>query len=746
MSAEAPRTLPGSDGNSRQWFGTTLLRFLRDEFKDSPGRKLGALRLFIGTMAIALVSETLLRPPHVAAVAITISLGLNPRANAGQSLELGLRMFGYLVVMAGLCIFSLALAGNEPWLLMPWSFAVMALALFHSRYIGQPTAIATWYSLVVLYSAATPQQNIYTALWVIPIMGGLGVGIWTLVQLAVKPQDPQRLLDTAIVGHLATVETVIAARLADHAGGAGRTERTRLSAPGNFAATLELLRHTQIVHPALRRKHNAYVRLLVEIDGLRRIAVWLDQSLPGEHRAQPMSPRKLDAYRRLRTACEALRLCVEESRDVSAQTLALLPDPAADFATGQPIPSLPTAMAASFRRIAEAIAAIHAQTPTRALVEPDTGAGEEKPALPAWLGYEFWAANIDTVQYGIKFSLGAILCALIVQALAWPGIETAILTCLVVAQTSLGADYRQSLLRFSGAALGGLCAYAYALAAQPAIDTIVGFAFATAPVFALAAWIAAGSPRIAYMGKQIGYSFAIFVLHDLGPVTDLYLLRDRVLGIFLGIAVMGVLDYALWPRRSISLARNRTASALQALAAFTARPADAYPLREKMLALRITADKNLASAQDFVGHAALEPDATIASTSREREALSELIRDASDLSGLLLIRRRYRALGGVAFGDYPNTLRGHALAFDSGLAGALNRAAMVLQGREPGLGSEAIAELHRRLERGSAEHHAVDRLSAEPAMAWELRRMLDRQIVAIVERIERRATYLSPHS
>jgi len=732
----------GLGGASRRWFGTTLWRFLREELEDSPGRRLAALRLFIGALAIAILSQTLLKPPHVAAVAVTIGLGLNPRANTGQSLEMGARMFGYLAVMAALSVVSLALAGNDPWLLLPWSFAVMTLALFHSRYTGQPTTIATWYSLVVLYSAATPSDNIYTALWVIPIMGGMGSGIWTLVQWTVKPQDPGRILVAEVVEHLAKVEHVLTERLADQEAPPRRRRQpvsSPAAGPGAFARSFELLRHTLLVHPALRAQRDASVRLLVEIDGLRRIAAWLDQTLSEAHRARPMSPRKLASYRRLHTACEMLRAGIAASRDVSGPVLNILAPE--ESGPDQRIPSLPMAMAASLRRIARALAAVHGHAAEQPLIEADTAA--DRPALPVWLGYDFWAANIDTVQYAIKFSLGAILCALAVQALAWPGIDTAILTCLVVAQTSLGADYRRSLLRFSGALLGGLCAYAYAILAQPAIDTIVGFAFATSPVFAIAAWVAAGSPRIAYMGKQIGYSFAIFVLHDLGPVTDLYLLRDRVLGILLGITVMGVLDYALWPRRSIGLARNRVAAALRSLAEFTARPADEYPLRETMLALRLSADKHLEAAQTLIGHAVLEPDARTQAQSQRRAELGALVRDAGELSDLLLIRRRYRTLGGIPFGTYPEPVRRHITAFDAALSAALKNAAEALQRESRIETNEAIGESQARLERISAEHHAVDRLPEEPARAWALRRTLDRQIVAMVERIVHRVGHLS---
>jgi len=155
-----------------------------------------------------------------------------------------------------------------------------------------------------------------------------------------------------------------------------------------------------------------------------------------------------------------------------------------------------------------------------------------------------------------------------VESLGWPAINTAIPTCLVAAQTSLGATtgYQYCVCRRgSGWALRLLLCTGIPVATRYYRRLCAG----NDPVWAIAAWISAGSDRIAYLGRQLGFSFALFILHDFGPVTDLYLPRDRVIGILLGIIVMGVLDYALWPRRSIVLARHHSAAALHTLAKFT---------------------------------------------------------------------------------------------------------------------------------------------------------------------------------
>ncbi len=727
----------GHPGHGRFWFGTGLAQFLSAELKDFPGRRVAAARLFAVSLIIALVSQSLHVPP-LGALSILICLSYDAYANAGQSLAFGLRQLYYLLITVLIAVLTLVLAGNDPWLLLSLSFVIMALALFHARLIAWPTGIALWYSIPVLYSPTTPDANIHSALWNIPIIGVLGLGSWTLVHLSIKPQDPRRLLFAAIAEQLAAVEAIFSGRLAD-AGVPGQHKTAHKTAgPGQFGKLQALLGHAELLHPSMRRRHETYLDLLQEIDGLRQLAVWLDQSLAADYRKQAISPEKLDVYLAMRQACSSLRQGFADRREL-AEPIGLLLDEAIlqRYAqTGHP--SLMTAFWRALQRIATLIDELHrdaAQRPPKA-VETDEELAQWRPA---WLGYEFWATHVDSLQYGIKFSLGAILCMLIVQGLDWPDINTAIPTCLVAAQTSLGADYRLSLLRITGAAIGGLCAYFYVLVLQSQFDTVIGFALATIPFWALAAWITAGSDRIAYLGRQLGFSFALFVLHDFGAVTDLYLPRDRVIGILLGLVVMGVLDYALWPRRSNLLARQHCSAALRHLAKFTARLPDPGHLLSYTLPLRLAAEKDLAAAQDLLAHAVLEPDARLPAKAHERTALRAVIRDADRLSALLQVRKRYRLLSGQQFGQFPSELQQHSRAFDSALSLALEQTAEWLQG-ERGYDVRQASERQAQLKQSYIEHHRIDSLPADWALEWELRFMLDEQITALIEGLHKSAT------
>jgi hypothetical protein len=214
--------------------------------------------------------------------------------------------------------------------------------------------------------------------------------------------------------------------------------------------------------------------------------------------------------------------------------------------------------------------------------------------------------------------------------------------------------------------------------------------------------------------------------------------RDRVIGIFLGIIVMGILDYALWPRRSIALARHHSTAALHTLAKFTSWLPDAGLMLKSHLPLRLSAEKDLAAAQGLVAHAILEPDARLTGKVKERQALTAVIEDASNLSGLLQIRRRYRLLSGPQFSSFPDELLQHSRAFDAALTSALENAASVLQGEQQETRAE-VADIHALLKQRYTEHHRIDSLPIDLAMEWELRFRLDQQIMELVEQIQKKA-------
>ena len=83
----------------------------------------------------------------------------------------------------------------------------------------------------------------------------------------------------------------------------------------------------------------------------------------------------------------------------------------------------------------------------------------------------------------------------------------------------------------------------------PHMESIVSLAFLTAAGAALAGWVAAGSERISYAGLQIALAFFMCIFQGFAPDTDFNTIRNRVVGIVLGITVTSIIFYSLWPER-----------------------------------------------------------------------------------------------------------------------------------------------------------------------------------------------------
>ncbi|MCT9937726.1 FUSC family protein [Klebsiella pneumoniae] len=166
----------------------------------------------------------------------------------------------------------------------------------------------------------------------------------------------------------------------------------------------------------------------------------------------------------------------------------------------------------------------------------------------------------------------------------WQGLHTIMLSCVIVAQPGLGATMQKTWLRIGGALLASLLALLLIVFVQPWTDSLTGLLAMSLPVLALAAWIAAGSERIAYAGIQIGFTFALAFLSWFAPLTNLTELRDRVLGILLGVLVSSIVHLYLWPDSEAPQLKTRLAALYRRLADCLAAPKEAVPLAPLLVA------------------------------------------------------------------------------------------------------------------------------------------------------------------
>lgn len=187
-------------------------------------------------------------------------------------------------------------------------------------------------------------------------------------------------------------------------------------------------------------------------------------------------------------------------------------------------------------------------------------------------------SNPAYLHFALKTLLATLLCYVFYTAADWQGIHTIMLSCVIVAQPGLGATMQKTLLRIVGALLATLIALLLIVFVQPWTDSLIGLLAMTLPVFALAAWIAAGSERISYAGIQIGFTFALAFLSWFGPLSNLTELRDRVIGILLGVLISSIIHLYLWPDSEAPQLKARLAQLYSQLAETLAAPDDEVKL------------------------------------------------------------------------------------------------------------------------------------------------------------------------
>lgn len=198
-------------------------------------------------------------------------------------------------------------------------------------------------------------------------------------------------------------------------------------------------------------------------------------------------------------------------------------------------------------------------------------------------------SNPEHLKFALRGTLAASLSYFIFNSLFWPGISTAVTTCLLTALSTVGASHQKQFLRFTGALVGGLL---IEMGAQifilPNIDSIGAFAVLIAVVAALSAWIATSSPRLSYFGVQIVVAFYLINLQEFKIQTSLAVARDRVVGILLGLLMMWLAFDLLWSTPAGVEMRRAFITALRLLAQLAREPVskDAAVAIERRFALR----------------------------------------------------------------------------------------------------------------------------------------------------------------
>jgi len=303
--------------------------------------------------------------------------------------------------------------------------------------------------------------------------------------------------------------------------------------------------------------------------------------------------------------------------------------------------------------------------------------------------------NPEYVHFAVKGALAGFICYLIFTLAAYPGIYTAVITCVVCSLSTVGASLQKGILRFTGAAVGGVLGLISLMYIFPQLDSLGGFWFPFGASMALAAYVTCGSPRISYCGFQICLAFCKCVLQTYGTYTELRVVRDRLIGIALGLVVFGIINSRLWPVTALGNMRAKLASILRTLAKLASLPDTDkdHGLRlTEAYALRLKVYQNFGAVSELLESSKFESGAE----RRERlEAISNTAQ-ALFLHQLAIIQHR----SDLWPSSVPESLRAASARFRTTLAGVLMNLGDRVEGKPerpmPDLPS-ALAELEKAI-------------------------------------------------
>lgn len=177
------------------------------------------------------------------------------------------------------------------------------------------------------------------------------------------------------------------------------------------------------------------------------------------------------------------------------------------------------------------------------------------------------------LHHALKTTAAAAICYLFYSLLDWPEIHTALLTCYIVSLGTAAETVEKLSLRIAGCLVGAAAGVSMILLVMPMLQSIEALLMVVFLGALLSAWVAAGSPRIAYAGFQMAFAFFLCVIQGSGPAFDLAVARDRVIGILIGNLVVYMIFTNLWPlsvSRRIDKALAELLRRLGAMARMTA--------------------------------------------------------------------------------------------------------------------------------------------------------------------------------
>lgn len=575
-----------------------LWLFLKKEFAPFPGRLQAVIRILLCIAIVITVSMTLQIPFLTLSIIIVF---FTAKENTVLTRLSGMILLIGATISLVLSLLLIKLTINDPMFRILGACFIAFGGVYFMR-ASKLGAMGFVVALVVFYSQSfvdlydNPYPVVKSILWVW-VAVAYPITITIIINFVLFPPHPSKLLETEM--HQQLNEIYIRLEAYGH----------QKIAPQIKFGMLEQKIQTLHRHLTLAGNSDPFIiknkaRYLMRITALNRLyaaSIRLSQ-LPFD----TLSPQQYRLIHQLRKSCSLIRLVIKSKKNFTSPYSFEL-----DALGGS----------AQDSTLKEMVYAIEVFASADRLSQKDLPKiPQEEMAKP----FKDTALHQIYMQFAFKTVLSATLCYVLYNSLQWPGIHTAVLTCFILAQPSLGAIVHKGITRIIGCALGSIVSLVCTVFITPHLEHITGLLLLTLPIVAIGTWVAVGSERTNYIGVQFVFAYVLALLSQFGPVTDLTEIRDRMLGIFIGVSVYLTISVFLWPEREAENLRHALAKLLNSISNLAHAKAPA--VNQQWLQSMAILHQN----RELQGRVALEPGLQYAHNSVTQRAVT-LLSDTQEL-------------------------------------------------------------------------------------------------------------------
>ncbi|NPT41952.1 FUSC family protein [Paraburkholderia sp. 1N] len=541
-----------------------LAAFLRSELGGFPGRANVTMRCVLGCAIVIVVSMTL-QLPELALSMIAVFF-------VTQSNIVMTRVVALSIVIGTTCAIACIIGVYRLTFDYPLLRIIVASAIFFcSAYLIRAVAklglVFFLVALIVIYAQTFADRTdnaealVRDCLWVW-VAVNYSVVLSLIINTLFLPAEPERQLRAAMQRQLATAHARLAVMIDANV---PAVRIGSLDLERGALALQKLLRFSTMRHHYSEEDASAWLACVTVVSRIFEAAA----VLPDHAHAVTHDAGQIDAIRVVQDELVSLDHAIGDNVQwlhwsASGQAPVSTSIPALDAmqralnafsdATRGAVAPTPPDEAAAGSAAEKAEKAEQAEQATKAAARP----AQPEPDV---------FANPRYARFSLRTLFSVLICYVFYNAVDWPGIHTIMLTCLVVALPSLGASSRQGVLRITGALIGSALALFMVAFVIPQLESVTGLLLMSLPVIALGAWVSAGSDRSAYAGIQIMFTFALALLESFSPPSDLTEIRDRIVGIILGVGVATFIQISMWPERESDGLRTQLTSILRKIAA-----------------------------------------------------------------------------------------------------------------------------------------------------------------------------------